>query len=355
MREKRDPNLAVPAARDDLDWIDARAIGLEGRGFVDTAAPYDRLPRMARQVVSEAVWELQQESAGISVRFRTSSPEIRVRWSLTSPVLASTHMPATGVSGVDLYSESTGSPRFVGVGQPSGQSGNLARFPGSQDGQPCTFQLNLPLYNGVTRLELGVPAGFGIEGVREKDRRPPLCFYGSSIVQGGCASRPGMPYAAIICRRLGVECINLGFSGSGRAEPEIAEILAELEARAWVLDPLPNMSADTITERLGNLVRVLRRAHPRVPLVLVEHLRPSSLPPPPDRPMEEDWRRANRMLRELVNTLKREGTRDLTVVAGETLLGEDGEATVDGIHPTDLGFARMAEVLGATVREALGL
>ncbi len=305
--EKLDPNLAAPAARDDLDWVDAREIGLEGRGFTDTAAPYDRLPADARGRVTDAVWSLQQHSAGICIRFRTSAPEIGVRWSLVSSEIASTHMAATGVSGVDLYAYPAypdGRPRFAGVGRPSQQAANLARLPGSQDDRPWIFQLNLPLYNGVTSMQLGVPSGHRLEPLREAGRLPPLCFYGTSIVQGGCASRPGMAYPAIICRELGVEGINLGFSGSAKAEPEMAEILCRLDPRAWVLDALPKMAPDTVTERLGHLVRSLRRAHPGTPIVLVEHVRPARLSLPADRRWSEEWDTCNALQRSLLGNLE---------------------------------------------------
>ena len=349
-----DPNLAAPAGPADLSWIDALELGLEGRGFTDTAAPFDRLPADARGRVTEAMWALQQHSAGMCFRFRTAAPEIGVEWSLVSPEIASTHMAATGVSGVDLYAYPDGRPRFVGVGRPSQQAANVARLPGSQDGRPWGFQLNLPLYNGVTSVRLGVPAGYRLERVLEPVRRPPICFYGTSIVQGGCASRPGMAYPAIVRREMGIEGINLGFSGNARSEPEIAEILFRLEARAWVLDALPNMQAETIVERLGHLVRTLRRAHPKTPIVLVEHVRPSRLPLPWDRPWSEEWSRCNGFLEALLESLGREGVPGLHVVPWKDLMGDDNEATVDGIHPTDLGFSRMAAVIGPVVRGAIG-
>jgi lysophospholipase L1-like esterase len=243
----------------------------------------------------------------------------------------------------------------VGVGRPFQQCANSARLPGAQDGTPWIFQLNLPLYNGVTSVELGVPAGFTVEPLVEPGRRPAVCFYGTSIVQGGCASRPGMAYPAILGRHLGIECINLGFSGSARAEPEMAELLARLDPRAYVLDPLPNMSTDTISDRFAHLVRTLRSAHPRTPLILVEHVRPSWLPLPAGRPWAEEWSKANTLMNGVVDAMRKDGMKGLTVVPWKDLMGDDYEATVDGIHPTDLGFVRMAEVIEAAVRGALGL
>ena len=297
--------------------------------------------------MTDAVWALQRNSAGICVRFRTDAPEIGVRWSLVSADIASSHMAATGVSGVDLYALFDGRLRFAGVGRPEGRDGNTTLLPGSPDGSAVLFQLNFPLYNGVTSFEIGVPRGRTLEPVREAGRRPPVCFYGTSIVQGGCASRPGMAYPSIIGRSMGLECLNLGFSGSARCEPEIAEILSRLDARAFVLDPLPNMGADTIPSRLGQLVRTLRGAHPGAPIVLVEHVRPS-------RPVPDDgWLKANALLGRLVAELRDAGLGALPVVRAADLLGDDGEATVDGIHPTDLGFSRMAAAIGPVLQEAL--
>lgn len=352
--EKPDPTFASAPEPADLTWTDARVLGIEGQAFSGTAAPFDRLPAEAQSRVSDAVWELQRHSAGMAVRFRTAAPEVGVRWSLACPEIARSHMAATGVSGVDLYAEIRGRPRFSGVGRPSVQEGNVSRLPGSQDDTPWVFQLNFPLYNGITSLEIGVPVGVGLEPMREPARRPAICFYGTSIVQGGCASRPGMSYPAVICRGLGVEQVNLGFSGSARAEPEMTELLSRLDPRAFVLDPLPNMQADTIIDRLGHMVRTLRRAHPAIPIIIVEHVRPTRLSLPWDRPWSEEWARCNSLLGTLRGALDREGITGIHVVSWRNLMGDDNEATVDGIHPTDLGFARMAEAIGPVVRQALG-
>ncbi len=300
---------------DGMSWVDAREIGLEGRAFADTEAPYDRLPADARGKVTDAVWTLQRDSAGICVRFRTGAPEIGVRWSLVSGEIASTHMAATGVSGVDLYALPRRAPPVLRHGPArSGQAGNVARLPGSPDGTLREFQLDLPLYNGIASLEIGTAPGTRVEAVPGGPLRPRVCFYGTSIVQGGCASRPGMAYPAIIGRALGVGCFNLGFSGSARSEPEMAEILSRVDAQAFVLDPLPNMARDTITERLGHMVRLLRRTQPAAPIVLVEHVRPSRPHLPGDPPWVEDSREANAILGALVAELRDEGVDGLHLV-----------------------------------------
>ena len=134
------------------------------------------------------------------------------------------------------------------------------------------YLLYMPLYNGVSSVEIGIPADRTIArpAPRAEDRRKPIVFYGTSITQGGCASRPGMVHTAILGRRLDRPVINLGFSGNGVMEPEIATLLAELDPAVYVLDCLPNMTAAQVEQRVEPFVRTLRKAHPSTPIVLAE-------------------------------------------------------------------------------------
>ncbi len=181
----------------------------------------------------------------------------------------------------------------------------------------------------------------------------PIVFYGTSIVQGGCASRPGMAYPAILGRRLDREQINLGFSGSAWSEPEVAQLLAELDPAVYVLDPLPNMKEEWVAPRIERFVTLLRQAHPKTPIVLVENI----AYPDGDyvEPRREHYAKANASLKELYGRLRRAGDKHLLYVAAEGLLGPDSEGTVDGTHPTDLGFLRMADAIEPTLRRALKL
>jgi hypothetical protein len=211
--------LTGRASAEDLQWRDATSFEIEGRGWAQTEGPYDRLPDSAREKVSKSVWNLSKDGAGVCIRFVTDAAAVDVRWSLTRAELAMPHMAATGVSGVDLYARAEdGSWRFVGDGRPHVQEGNLARFAfrgGGKAGRECL--LYLPLYNGVKSLEIGVPPGAILDkpNPRPEALRKPVVVYGTSIAQGGCASRPGMAWPAILGRMLDRPVINLGFSGSG--------------------------------------------------------------------------------------------------------------------------------------------
>jgi hypothetical protein len=330
-------------------WRDAASLEIEGKGWAQTASPFDRLPDAAQGKVTPAVWHLSKQSAGICIRFVTDAAALSVRWSLTDDSLAMPHMPATGVSGVDLYARAPdGSWRFVGNGRPVSRDGNVAEF-GFPDGARTRREclLYLPLYNGTKRVEIGAPPGVLLEAPapRPEALRAPLVVYGTSIVQGGCASRPGMAWTAILGRALDRPVINLGFSGAGAMEPPVAEPLAELAPSAYVIDCTWNLSVgpEVYLERIAKLVRTIRASRPVTPIIFVgqSQLRPEA------HPTELSRRQEAAVLR-----LQEEGVRGLVLVPGTDLIGGDGEGTVDGVHPNDLGMDRQARCLSPIVRKA---
>jgi aryl-phospho-beta-D-glucosidase BglC (GH1 family) len=324
-------------------WTNAHDLVIEGRGWEHTKALYDRLPAKAEDTVPPKVWDLSRQSAGMLVRFVTDATALSVRWALTSPTLAMPHMSATGVSGVDLYVRTDGgSWRWLAVGQPRQQTNQVVLAKGLSPA-PREYMLYLPLYNGTASLEIGVPAeaALTIASPWGAGERKPVVFYGTSIQQGACASRPGMVHSAILGRRFQYPTINLGFSGAGRMETAMADLLAELDPSVYVLDCLPNMNAQLVTERVEPFVRTLRRAHPQTPIVLVEDRRF------PDGFLVAQKRKGNdanhAALRAAFKRLKKAGVKRLYYIPGDSLLGEDGEGTVDSSHPNDLGFMRQAD------------
>lgn len=334
-----------------LRWQNLRDFGVEGKGWTDTKNFYDRLPARAEKIVREPVWRLSQNSAGMSVRFVTDSDAIYARWTLRSPSLQMSHMPATGVSGLDLYVKENGRWRWLAVGIPD-------KFPTSEKKlitnialQKREYQLYLPLYNGIESIEIGVPEKFTVEK-SATDNSKPIVFYGTSIVQGAVASHTGMAYPSILGRRLNVPTINLGFSGNGRMEAEVAELLTEIDAAVFVVDCLPNLSTGAeVEERTPKVVEILRRKHPNTPIILVENLIY------PDSILEQTKRKKylekNETLRRVYQNLLKSGVKRLYYVRADNLIGTDGDATVDGVHPTDLGFVRIADVLEPVLQRAL--
>ncbi|MDR3618392.1 MAG: SGNH/GDSL hydrolase family protein [Paludisphaera borealis] len=327
-----------------IDWRDVRSLAFEGQGWKDVKAPFDRLPGKAEGVVRPPVWSNSRNSAGLCARFVTDATEIHARWTLTSDRLDMPHMPATGVSGLDLYArDDQGHWRWVAVGQPEAAKNTKVLAQGLKAGSR-EYLVYLPLYNGVSAVEIGVPRGSKLDpaGPRAEGRRRPIVFYGTSITHGGCASRPGMVHTAIVGRRLDVPVINLGFSGSGTMDPSMTDLLAELDAAVYVIDCLPNMAAEDVAARTEPLVKTLRKARPDTPILFVEDRSYT------DSTFLDAHRQRNETSRAALKAayerLRAEGIANLHYLEGESQVGDDGEGTVDGSHPTDLGFMRMADV-----------
>lgn len=337
--------------KDPLRWYDAKDLYVEGRGWSDVKDYFDRLPAKAEGVVREAVWNLSLSSAGMNVRFFADTPTIAVRWKLRKPALGMPHMAPTGVSGVDLYGRlDDGTWRWIAIGRPTAEENNATLVSGLPPGKR-EYRVYLPLYNGVSSVEIGLPAGAKLERIDAAKLPKPIVFYGTSIMQGACASRTGMAQSSIIGRRLDMPVINLGFSGNGKMEPEVAKLLAELDPAAYVLDALPNCVAEEVKTRTEPLVKTIRAAHPNTPIILVE-----------DRTYADAIWLKSKMDRNLTSRaeykaayerLLSDGVTGLTYVTGDQLLSADGEATVDASHPTDLGFVQYADVLTPVIQKVL--
>jgi hypothetical protein len=341
---------AAPSA---VAWHDVTSWGVEGRLWEDEERLrwFDRFPAAAEKTVPPDVWTLSRDSAGMAVRFETDAQTIRVRMKLLNEKLARPNMPATGVSGLDLYArDTTGRWRWVAVTKPEKQEfeadliPGLALAPGRRE-----YLAYLPLYNGVESLAIGVPEGAAFQ--RLAPRGKPIVFYGTSITHGACASRPGMAHVAILGRRLERPVANVGFSGNGRMDAAVGDLLARVDAACYVIDCLPNMDAKLVRERCAPLVKQLRAARPAVPIVLVEDRRFTNEWILPAKKAHHDANHA--ALREAFDALRRDGVGGLFYLQGDGLLGDDGEGAVDASHPTDLGFMRQADAFEPVLREAL--
>ncbi len=172
-----------------------------------------------------------------------------------------------------------------------------------------------------------------------------------SLLQGGCASRPGMAHTNIISRRLNRECINLGFSGNAFLDLEVAKVIAEVEASVFVLDFVPNASVAKMKERMETFYRIIRGKHPDTPIIFIEDpIFPHTFY---DERVAKEVRRKNDTLKEIFNHLKKRNEKNIILISSKNMLGEDGEATVDGIHFTDLGMMRYADLVCPVIKKAI--
>ncbi len=335
-----------------LTWHDVTTWGLEGRAFGDMERKkwFDRFPAVAEGKVTDAVWRLSRNSAGMMVRFKTDALQIWADYKLTGERLSGSNMTAIGASGIDLYArDEAGKWRWVGVTRPEKKDVREAIITGLKPGFR-EYAAYLPLYNSVEKISLGVPPEAKFEPLAPRSEKP-IVFYGTSITHGASASRPGMVHTAILGRRFDRPVINLGFSGNGRMDAAVGELLVKIDAAVYVIDCLPNMGAADVRQKCIPLVKQLRAARPDTPIVLVEDRRNTNSWILPARDKHHTDNHA--ALKESFAALKKDGVKGLHYIAGDDLLGHDAEGATDGSHPNDMGFVRQADIFEPVLRQAL--
>lgn len=351
--EKLDKELTLKKEVDNSTlWINAKDLTIEGVGWGNGIEDYTRIPDKYKDLVSSKIWSLSRHSAGISVRFIVSGTAfVNAEWNLRGNGYMA-HMTPQGINGLDLYVKLDGKWVWAGVGKPSkeGLQQINALKGGFSPSKTYECMVYLPLYSGITSLKLGFSPGANVKAAQPSLKKP-LVFYGTSITHGCSASRAGMAYTSILGRRFDIPVVNLGFSGNGLMDAVFADILSEIDASVYVIDCLANMaifSADEITSRTLFLTRELHKKKPNVPIVLVED-RTHAYANLSGVPVVNERRIA---MKKAYDILVKE-IPNLYYVEGETLLGEDTEATVDGSHPSDLGMYRYAVAVEPTIAKAL--
>lgn len=335
--------LLTTMAGAQIVYHDASAFPLLGKATEATATRYERLPDSLQHISRKPLWDLGRSSAGLAVRFRSNSTSIAARWEVRDN-RSMNHMTPTGIKGLDLYCLQDGEWIFAGSGRPQGKV-NKATIVKNMLPQEREYLLYLSLYDGVTSLAIGVDSLSEIlqPAVDLPRREKPIVFYGTSILQGGCASRPGMAHTNILERRLNRECINLGFSGNALLDLEIAHLMASVDASMFVLDFVPNATVEQMKERADEFYSIIRRKHPDTPILFIED--PIFTHSPFDTRIAKEVKDKNETLNAIFQSLKQRGEKNIYFLSSRDIIGHDGEATVDGIHFTDLGFMRYAEVL----------
>ena len=309
-------------------YQDASVFPLCGKAVEETSARYQRFPSSLKETARPALWRLSENSAGLYVRFRSDAPSIHARW--TTRAHRMPHMTDAGKS-------------------------RERKLVGNMEPQMREYMLYLPLYDCLDSLFIGTPEGYALEQpVLDSPRRSrPVVMYGTSILQGGCASRAGMAHTAILSRWLDREVINLGFSGNAHLDTEVAQLIASVEdPSVIVLDYVPNCTAKLIEDKGLGFFRIVRDAHPDVPVVFVEN--PEYTHSVLDLKIAGEIKAKNDAQRALYESLRKAGEKKLYYVKGKGMTGDDGEAAVDGVHFTDLGMMRYACHLYPVLKKLIG-
>lgn len=296
---------------------------------VDTAK-YSRLRPVVKRLLTN--------SAGLAICFTTNSPTIKAKWTVTDGGRLA-NMTAIAQKGLDLYIKRDGQWQYAGVGAPDGVTTDkiLVENMGTEE-KEC--MLYLPLYDELKDLEIGISPDSYIRAGQNPFKKK-IVIYGSSILQGASASRPGMAYAARLSRSSGCNFINLGLSGNGKMEKEAGEMVADIDADAFILDCIPNPSPGEITERAAEFIMTLRDKHPDTPIILIQTLirEKGNF----DLKVKEWVKQQNEAIAGQMEVLRKKNIKNLYFMKEDRFLGTDHEGTTDGVHPNDLGFDRMLQ------------
>lgn len=360
----------------ELEYYDVRELGLPviGKGFADCIRQndtvsdgyYTRLPASVQNSIRKAVWDLGQNSSGIAVRFRSNSKCIGAKWKLLNN-FSMAHMAATGIRGLDLYALGEDNEwHFAGTAQPNGKESRNV-FIRKMDGRMREYLMYLPLYDGVISLEIGIDSTASLLMPENPDLLPlsaenpaegAILIYGTSVTQGGCATRPGMSFTSILERWLHRQTINLGFSGNGRMDKIMADEIAKVPASVYVIDCLANCDYDIVRDSTEYFIKTIAEANPQTPiLMLSNYCYPYHWL---DAQFREDAAKENALWKEFCDKLRKEGYKNIKYIdlysecnMKKSAIGPDHEGTVDGVHMTDLGFLRYAETLLPYLEKAL--
>ncbi|MGC9320469.1 MAG: SGNH/GDSL hydrolase family protein [Armatimonadota bacterium] len=336
-----------------MQWIDFPDDRFAVNGlpwWEETRPKLVRLPKRYRERVREPVWDLAQSPSGARIRFATDSTALGIR--ARFPRLNyMNNMPRTGQLGMDVWvNGELWRPVF-----PRGDDHDLEEVVfADHPARRREICLYLGLYGPVEVRAIGLSEGALVEPPAAFALQRPVAYYGSSITQGGCASRAGMSYQAIVSRRLNLDFANLGFSGNGRGEPELAEAMAEIDASCYVIDFCQNCpTLEELEDRYAPFLARIRQDRPDTPIICVTAIFSTNEVLDPAGGRQAGMRE---IIRAAVEERQAMGDENITLVEGYEMLGpDDRDGLVDQSHPNDMGFTSMAEGLRPHLRRALGL
>lgn len=323
----------------DLKFIDAKSDPLEVYGFpwFKEERAYCRINQGKLSKVSAGIRELVFNTSGGAIRFRTNSTSIGLNVTLDG-LHDMSDMPKSGSSGFDLFAGYDKNNCFVNNARPNPKEEEFSRLLTTKlSGNMQDYTIYFPLYNAVKDVQIGImpeaeiaaPTPFAIER--------PILFYGSSITQGGCASRPGNAYTHIVARRLNANFINWGFSGNAKGETIMAETIVELDLSAVVMDYDGNApNPEHLLKTHEAFFKVIRKAKSCIPIIILSR---------PNFYGSIDDRKRRDVIRQTYKNAVKRNDQHCYFIDGEILFGnsERDICTVDGGHPNDIGFLRMAD------------
>ncbi len=306
---------------------------------------FRRLPRAVAETVNEGVLLLHANTAGGRVRFRTNSPYVAIHAEMGA-IGKMSHFPLTGSAGFDLYCKIDGKDVYQQTFMPPfTMEEGFESIIELGDSVWRDITIHFPLYSEVTSLYVGLADGKA-EAPKEYKNKNRIVYYGSSITQGGCASRPGLAYENILSRRFDCDHVNLGFSGNARGEKEMAEYIKNLDMTVFVLDYDHNArSVEDLQNTHEAMYKTVRSAYPHIPILMLTR---------PKLHLVGDEPARLEVVKTTYENAKKNGDENVYFLSGpEMMAGTDNEGTVDNCHPNDIGFCAMAKAIGDVLKPLL--
>ncbi len=308
-----------------------------------------RLPERLKGTFRQPVWDLAQHPAGGRIRFRTDSRHVSIR-AKSPDYYVMNHITRIGQSGFDIYVDGY----FQGSVSPDDKgviSADWAIAPPKGRKKLRNCEISMPLYKPVTIESIGIDDDASITDPAPFALPKPVVYYGTSITQGGCASTPGTTYQSFISRWTNTDFVNLGFSGNGLGEPELATAISEIDACCYVIDFWANVGAEAYGERLPGFVGPIRENHPRTPIIVVSPFFYAR-----DAIDDSHHARQRKDSAAFVKEQQEQGDRNIHWVDGHAMISrEQTFGLVDGVHGNSLGFYFMAKGLAPVLERVLGL
>lgn len=341
--EEIDKNFLINTEKTEMNLYDAKEEPFKIYGLFHDGTRFRRMPEETAKSVNDGVFAMHTCTAGGRVRFRTDSNFIFIK-AVMDGVLKMQHITLAGSGGFDVYSGTHYAGTFVPpVDMTDGYESKIV----FHERRMRQITINFPLYSNVKELYIGLEKGAEIGKAEEYSHPKPIVYYGSSITQGGCASRPGNAYQAIITRKMDIDHINLGFSGSARGEDSIAEYIAGLEQSVFVMDYDCNApNAEHLKRTHRRVYEIVREKNPQLPIVFMSAQ---------TRMFMTDADERREIIRKIYEDAKNAGDENIYHIDGREALdyADRDIMTVDGVHPNDFGFWCIAQVLEKVLREII--
>ncbi len=331
--------LIAQESKPQLKYTDAGSLNIIGKAR-NEGKLYHRLDTLKYPAVPASIKRLLSYPPGLAVSFRTNSNTIGVKW-CTSKRKTQSSNTAIASEGLDLYIKKEGRWQYAGVARvETSECNEFTMVENMADGMKECL-LYLPIDDELLSLSVGIDEKAQIEPAPSPFNHN-ILVYGSSIVHGSAATRPGMTYPAILSRRTGLNFINFGFGGNAKMEKEVADMISDLPVDAFILDCVPNTSPNLILQRTANLVKIIRARHPGKPIIAIESIfrEAGNF----NQQVAAMVKEQNKNYRTEIEKLQ-QTDKDLYMIGAGNFLGDDHEGSVDGAHPNDLGFRRMVDKL----------